>query len=383
MSIAADLEGITVVAVEQAVAAPYVSGRLADAGARVLKIERPEGDFARDYDRFVRGQSAYFVWLNRGKESVCLDLKSQADRSLLHEMIGRADVFIQNLRPGALAALGFDSAQLGARFPRLITCDITGFGEGGPRAHLKAYDLIVQAEAGLCAITGDAGGPARVGVSVCDIAAGMTAHAAILQALFVRGRTGRGRGIRVSLFDSIADWMNVPFLQLLYGDHEVQRSGVNHATIAPYGAYACADGVSLICSVQNEREWRAFCERLLEQPALARDARFCDNTARVRNRVELDAIVAAAFGRCSHEQVGTRLEAIGIAYGRLNGLREAVTHPHLRFVKIETPQGEIDIVAPAARIDGRVEPLRPVPRLGQHTQRVRQECRTEIAGSAS
>jgi crotonobetainyl-CoA:carnitine CoA-transferase CaiB-like acyl-CoA transferase len=380
---AADLHGITVVAIEQAVAAPYASSRLADAGARVLKIERPEGDFARGYDRFVRGQSAYFVWLNRGKESVCLDLKSSADRALLHEMIGRADVFLQNLRPGKLAALGLDSTQLRVRDPRLITCDITGFGATGPRAHLKAYDLIVQAETGLCAITGDASGPARVGVSVCDIAAGMTAQAAILQALFARERTGRGRGIRVSLFDSIADWMNVPFLQLLYGDHEVQRSGVNHPTIAPYGMYECADGVRLVCSVQNEREWRAFCERMLEQPALACDARFGDNTARVRNRAALDEIVAAAFRCHSHDQAGARLEAAGIAYGHLNELREAAAHPHLRFVEIETPQGDISIVAPAALTDNHDRPLGPVPRLGQHTQGARQEFRSGTVRSVS
>ncbi|MDU8356929.1 CaiB/BaiF CoA-transferase family protein, partial [Pseudomonas syringae pv. actinidiae] len=226
-----------------AVAAPYATCRLADAGARVIKIERPDGgDFARHYDRLVEGQSAYFIWLNRGKESVCLDLKSPADAALLKTMILSADVFIQNLKPGALDKLGLRSASLRAENPRLITCDITGFGTEGPRAGLKAYDLIVQAESGLCAITGTVAGPARVGVSVCDISAGMTAHAAILQALVARNRTGRGRSIQVSLFDSIADWMNVPILQYLYGGQVSSRSGVAHPSIAPYGAFACSDG---------------------------------------------------------------------------------------------------------------------------------------------
>jgi crotonobetainyl-CoA:carnitine CoA-transferase CaiB-like acyl-CoA transferase len=379
----ADLEGITVVAVEQAVAAPYASGRLAAAGARVLKIERPEGDFARYYDRSVRGQSAYFVWLNRGKESVCIDLKSEADRRLLRAMIARADVFVQNLRPGNLAALGFDSRKLRASHPRLTTCDITGFGESGPRANLKAYDLIVQAEAGLCSITGDASGPARVGVSVCDIAAGMTAHAAILQALLVRERTGRGRGIHVSLFDSIADWMNVPFLQLMYGGYEIKRCGVNHATIAPYGAYACADGTTLVFSVQNQREWSAFCAGLLGKPALASDLRFSDNTARVKNRDALDEIVSASLAQLSHEQAAAQLEAIGVAYGRLNGLREAIAHPQLRFMEIQTPEGDIRMVAPAARIDGCVDTPSAVPKLGEHTQRVRQEYQMSSTGSSA
>jgi crotonobetainyl-CoA:carnitine CoA-transferase CaiB-like acyl-CoA transferase len=367
-----DLSGVLVVAIEQAVAAPYASGRLADAGARVIKVERPEGDFARGYDRLVEGQSAYFVWLNRGKESVCLDLKAPADLAVLHAMIAKADVVLQNLRPGLAAEMGFGAQALRAANPRLITCDITGFGLEGPRSKLKAYDLIVQGESGLCAITGD-GGPARIGVSVCDIAAGMTAHAGILQALYARERTGQGRAIQVSLFDAVADWMNVPLLQYLYGGKVAARAGVNHPTIAPYGAYGCADGVQVIFSVQNDREWVAFCQSFLERPDLTRDPRFADNTDRVANRTELDAVVGARFASLTEAQAAERLEAAGIAYGRLNTVEQAAVHPHLRFVTLETPAGEIRVVAPAAVIDDLAPVLRPLPALGQHTDALKAE----------
>jgi crotonobetainyl-CoA:carnitine CoA-transferase CaiB-like acyl-CoA transferase len=366
-----DLAGVLVVAIEQAVAAPYASRRLADAGARVIKIERPEGDFARRYDRLVHGQSAYFVWLNGGKESVCLDLRSPADRELLDGLIARADVFLHNLKPGALDSLGFESAVRNGRHPRLIDCEISGFGPG-PLAHLKAYDLIVQGESGLCEITGTGEYPARVGVSVCDIAAGLAAHGAILQALYARERTGRGRRIEVSLFGSIADWMNVPLLQYLYGDTIPARAGVNHATIAPYGAYACGDGIRVIFSVQNDREWRAFCAHVLEDAALAVRDEFRDNPARVQNRAALDAVVVATFERAPARAVMARLEAAGIAYGRLNGVEAAAAHPHLRLVSIDTPAGEVRIVAPAPA--GEVTDwVGRVPALGEHTQGVREE----------
>lgn len=369
----ADLEGICVITVEQAVAAPYASGRLADAGARVIKIERDGGDFARDYDHLVLGQSAYFVWLNRGKESIRLDLKSTADQALLGSMIERADVFIQNLKPNSLARLGLGSAALRARHPRLITCDVTGFGATGPRAGLKAYDLIVQGESGLCSITGGANEPARVGVSVCDIAAGMTAHAAILQALFARARSGRGRSIQVSLFDSVADWMNVPLLQYLYGGVQVQRAGVAHPTIAPYGSYACMDGCMIIFSVQNQREWCAFCEVFLGRPEVGTEPRFIDNTARVRNRAELDAIVAEVFARLPAVRAIERLERAGIAYGRLNDIDAAARHPHLRFVQVDTPGGEVRVIAPAAIVDDGTPSLKPVPDFDQHGAALRAE----------
>lgn len=368
----ADLAGVTVVSLEQAVAAPYASARLADAGARVIKVERPEGDFARDYDRLVEGQSAYFVWLNRGKESVCVDLKQPEDRALLARMIARADILIQNLRPGLSESIGLGSAALVARHPGLIACDITGFGVEGPQSGLKAYDLIVQGESGLCDITGDATGPARVGVSVCDIGAGMNAHAAILQALFARSRTGRGRRIQVSLFDSIADWMNVPLLQYLYGGKIPARAGVNHATIAPYGAYDCSDGRRVIFSIQNEREWSSFCAHFLGDPALATSAAFGDNTARLRNRRRLDAIVGRRFLELNSGAAMQALEAAGVAYGRLNDIPTAAEHPHLRWLQIQTPKGEVRVVAPAAITSDPFAPG-PVPALGQHSQSIRAE----------
>jgi crotonobetainyl-CoA:carnitine CoA-transferase CaiB-like acyl-CoA transferase len=371
----ADLSDVTVISVEQAVAAPYASRCLADAGARVIKVERNEGDFARNYDRSVAGQSAYFVWLNRGKESVCLDLKNPADIGVLRAMIARADIFLQNLRPNLLEQLGLRTDLLRAAHPSLITCQITGFGATGPRAGLKAYDLIVQAESGLCTITGDQASPARVGVSVCDIAAGMTAHAAILQALFARSNTGRGRAISVSLFDSIAEWMNVPFLQYLHGGAAPGRSGVSHPTIAPYGAFECHDGTSLILSVQNEREWERFCAGFLSRTEFIRDSRFVDNTARVLNRKDLDAVVAERCRALTAADAAQLLENNDIAYGRLNTLESAVQHPHLRWITVQTPRADIRIAAPAAMTSETPEPLRPVPALGQHTEVVKAEFR--------
>lgn len=368
------LEGITVVAVEQAVAAPYASSRLADAGARVIKVERPEGDFARNYDRLVQGQSAYFVWLNRGKESICLDLTVEQDRAVLDGMIAQADVFIQNLKPGSIGKLGFGSAVLRKRFPRLITCDISGFGDGGALSHLKAYDLIVQAETGLCAITGTARGPARVGVSVCDISAGMTALNAILQALLLRERTGEGASIKVSLFDAIADWMNVPVLQFEYSDYHTARAGVNHPSLAPYGGYRCADGKDIIFSVQNDREWINFCTKFLQRPELIRRTGFADNMARISNRANLDKIVVQRFAQLSSEQAIRELEAAGLAYGRLNKIEDVSRHPHLRRVRVSTPEGDVRVIAPGAIFDEENAPaLRPVPARGAHSETLRKE----------
>ncbi|TIS39664.1 CaiB/BaiF CoA-transferase family protein [Mesorhizobium sp.] len=369
------LEGITVVAVEQAVAAPYASSRLADAGARVIKIERPEGDFARSYDKLVRGQSAYFVWLNRGKESVCLDLRLEADREVLDTLVASADVYIQNLKPGSIEKLGFASGDLRRRFPRLITCDISGFGNTGPYSHLKAYDLIVQAETGLCAITGNQQGPARVGVSVCDISAGMTAHSAILQALYHREVTGEGTSIQVSLFDAVADWMNVPVLQNDYSGYHTVRAGVKHPSLAPYGAYRCADGKDVIFSVQNDREWVNFCEKFLRQPELTRTPGFADNMERLGHRAELDEIIERRFSELSCHEAMQELEAAGLAYGRLNEVADISNHPHVRRVGVGTPKGIVDTIAPAAIFNSERSSLRPVPALGAHTQAVREEVR--------
>ena len=348
---------------------------LADAGARVIKVERPEGDFARNYDKLVQGQSAYFVWLNRGKELICLDLASEEDRLLLDAMVAKADVFIQNLKPGSIEKLGFASAMLRRRFPRLITCDISGFGGAGALSHLKAYDLIVQAETGLCAITGTEHGPARVGVSVCDIAAGMTAHNAILVALFHRERSGQGTGIQVSLFDAVADWMKVPVLQHDYSGYHTARAGVQHPSLAPYGAYRCADGKDVIFSVQNDREWVSFCARFLKQPEITRKPGFADNMERLGNRAALDEIVARRFGALSSEQAMTELEAAGLAYGRLNEIGEVSRHPHLRRVPVATPGGEIEAIAPPAIFDSEVPRLGPVPERGAHSDRLRAEFR--------
>jgi crotonobetainyl-CoA:carnitine CoA-transferase CaiB-like acyl-CoA transferase len=368
-----DLDGILVVSVEQAVAAPYLSGRLADAGARVIKVERPEGDFARGYDSLVHGESAYFVWLNRGKESVCLDLKKPDDVAVLDAMVARADVFIQNLAPGAVERLGFGADDLRKKYPRLITCSISGYGDEGPFRELKAYDLLVQAESGLSAITGNEHGSARVGVSVCDIAAGMTALQAVLQALYARQQSGVGRHIAVSLYHALADWMNVPYLQFAYGGKVPARAGLNHPTIAPYGAYACGDSKAVLISIQNEREWAALCADVLGDAGLATDPRFTNNSLRVANRAALDAIILAAFGAQPRETVVQRLEQARIAYGRVSTMDDVVKHPQNRYVEVDTPTGPVRYLAPGALIDHSPPTFGPVPALGEHTGKLRKE----------
>ncbi|PCI54703.1 MAG: carnitine dehydratase [Alphaproteobacteria bacterium] len=370
------LEGITVVAIEQAVAAPYASSRLADAGARVIKIERPDGDFARKYDTLVKGNSAYFVWLNRGKESICLNLKDNADLAVLKKIIAQADVLLQNLKPGSLQKMGLGHTVLRAENPRLITCNITGFGETGDYAHLKAYDLIVQAEAGLCSITGTPDSAARVGVSVCDISAGMTAHSAILQALFHRERTGEGCNIDISLFDSIADWMNVPYLQRTYGQRSTPRSGLHHPSLAPYGSYNCANGTDIIFSVQSDREWVDFCNMFLERPDLTRNPLFQDNMARLENRVALDVIIADHFSKLTSEEVMKTLEATGLAYGRLNDIDALINHPHLRTTSVEVNGDSVSLIAPPQIYDNAKSNLNPVPRIGEHSDAIRAEFDT-------
>lgn len=388
-----DLAGLTIIAIEQAVAAPYASSRLADAGARVIKIERPQGDFARNYDALAKGNSAYFVWLNRGKQSIALDLKNAADLALLMRMIGRCDVLIQNLAPGTLARLGLDLNELRRRHPRLITCSISGYGEEGPRRDQKAYDLLIQAESGLAAINGTPHGPARVGVSVCDIAAGMAAHAAILQALYARDRSGGGesggdaggegvengpgRAISVSLFHAMADWMNVPMMQHHYGGRTPQRLGLQHPTIAPYGAFECRDGKPLLISIQNEEEWQRLCkalgrEDLPEQPG------FRSNPERVDNRAAVDGFVAAAFAGEDREAMIDRLLRAKIAFGRLSDLDDCVNHPQNNWVTVEAGGQEIDIFAPAALVGGQQPRFGPVPDLDQHGAQLREEFSADI-----
>lgn len=376
-----DLEGLLVVAVEQAVAAPLCTSRLADAGARVIKIERPEGDFARRYDRHVKGQSTYFVWLNRGKESICLDLKEAGDLALLKAMIAKADVLVQNLAPGAMQRMGLGSAALRERHPKLITCDVSGYGEVGPYRDMKAYDLLVQAETGLCSVTGIPEAPGRVGVSVCDIAAGLYAHSAILQALYARTRTGMGRGIAVSLFSGMADWMNVPFLQRKYGNSIAPRAGLSHPSIAPYGVFACKNG-DILLSIQNEREWRNFCSLVLQDADLATDALFADMPARVSNRVDLESRINAVFAHKSRDDVAKALTAAGIAFGIVNDIDGLISHPQLRTITYATPEGEVTCIAPPAVIAGAAPSYGSVPATGQHSAALRAEFQSNAAPGA-
>ena len=368
-----DLDGLLVVSLEQAVAAPYAASRLADAGARVIKVERPEGDFARGYDADARGHSSYFVWLNRGKESIALDLKNPDEMKIFKQMLAKADVFIQNLMPGALERLGVSMANLRTENPALITCNISGYGASGPFAQMKAYDFLVQAEVGLAQITGAPEEPGRVGVSICDIAAGMTAHAAILQALVAKGRTGQGRSIEVSLFHALADWMNVPYLQHQYGGRKIRRPGLHHPTIAPYGAYVCGDNRMLLISIQNEREWLRLCVEVLDQPDMPQNPNFDSNVKRVQNRVELDAIINDVFAQHSIDIIVKKLQAAQIAFGRLNDMDEFTKHPQNRFIAVRTSAGDVQLLSPGAIVNGVMPKLGAVPDLGQHSDEIRKE----------
>ena len=366
------LEGLLVVSLEQAVAAPYCAMRLAEAGARVIKIERPDGDFARAYDRVAKGQASYFVWLNHSKESIALDIKQETDRALLARMLARADIFIQNLAPGAAGRAGFGSAQLRERHPGLITCDISGYGEEGAYAGMKSYDLLVQAESGLASVTGRPEGPGRVGVSVCDVAAGMHAYMAILEAVIARQANGQGKGVAVSLFDGMAHWMTVPLLYQVYGDGAPPRVGLNHPSIAPYGVYDCVDGQVVLC-IQNEREWVRFCEAVLDRPMMATDPRFHDNTSRVENRPALDREIAGVFDVLLRQDLIERLTAGAIAYGAVNSVADLAAHPQLRRATVETAGGPVELVAPAARISDETPQFGPVPELDQHGAAIREE----------
>ena len=370
-----DLEGITVIALEQAVAAPYVSGRLAEAGARVIKIERAEGDFARQYDQLVRGQSAYFVWLNAGKESVTLNLKDSSDAALFRNMLASADVFIQNLAPGALGRLGFQQEQLTKDFPELIICSISGYGEIGPYRTQKAYDLLIQAEAGLCSVTGIDEELTRVGVSVSDISAGMTAYQDILQALFARERDpeNKGRIINVSLYHATADWMNVPYLQHRYGQFTPQNHGLKHPSIAPYGAFVCGDAKQILFSIQNEREWKDLCHQVLEDDTLIRHEHFSNNSRRLKHRGELEQLIVENFSAFDREQIIERLAAANIAYGRVSDLDDLANHPQNRFRNIDTPNGNVKALGRGAVIEGKTNKTLSVPELGQHNKNVRAE----------
>ncbi len=367
------LAGLLVISMEQAVAAPTCSVRLADAGARVIKIERAEGDFARGYDAAAAGQSTYFVWLNRGKESLCLDIKAPEDKALLHRLLARADVFIQNLAPGAMARAGFGSAALRQKYPTLITVDISGYGETGEYAAMKAYDLLVQAEVGLTSITGHPAGPGRVGVSACDIACGMNAHAAVLEALIQRGLTGRGSGISVSLFDGMADWMNVPLLYFEGTGQAPARMGLAHPSICPYGAYATADAALVLISIQNEREFARLCADFLGEPGLPQQIGFRSNVERVANRPVVDARVGQGFAALSLDACAEKLRRADIAFGLVRDMAGLAAHPALRRVTVQTPGGPVALAAPAAVLSDGARALGPVPALGQHSTAIRAE----------
>src|SRR5215472_15341705 len=360
------LEGITVIAVEQAVAAPFCSTRLADAGATVIKIERPEGDFARGYDAAAKGQSSYFVWLNRGKDSVIVDLATKEGRQALEELIASADVLLQNLKPGSMDKLGFSLARLRTDYPALICCTITGFGDDGPYAHRKAYDLLIQAESGLASITGGADGPSRVGLSIVDIATGATAHASILEALIARGRSGKGADIRISMFDVMADWLAVPLLNSEAGNPP-KRMGLAHPSIAPYGVFRSKDGKDILISIQSEREWKKLCAEVLRQPDLPNDPRLANMLERVRNRQLTDKIVGDLFGSLTREELVRRLEDADIAFGEVNTMADLTVHPHLRRIEVGTPKGVVTYPAPAAIFVGEPRHYGPVPAVGEHT----------------
>ncbi len=367
------LEGILVVSLEQAVAAPMTGRRLADAGARVIKLERPEGDFARGYDALAAGQSVYFIWLNRGKESVVVDLGNAEDRRLFDALLAKADVFVQNLKPGALAKLGYPVEEICARHPRLIACSISGYGDTGPYADRKAYDLLIQAESGLASVTGSAAEPARVGVSIVDVSTGLHAYEAILEALLRRATTGRGADIRISMFDTMAELMSVPLLQGIHGAPP-KRIGLSHISLAPYGVFTTRDHVPILISIQNDREWRALCTKVFERPEFASDPRFANSVARTTNRPETDGLVAEWFAAHDAETAIAKLDAADIAFGRVNDVFGLQAHPHLRMMSIKTEAGSVDIPVPPAKWTGEaLLASEEVPALGAHTHAVREE----------
>jgi len=372
------LEGITVVSLEQAVAAPFATRQLADLGARVIKVERPgSGDFARSYDAVVEGLSSHFVWINRSKESLALDLKNETAREVLSRLLEKSDVFVQNLAPGATARLGFGREVLRGRHPGLIVCDVSGYGASGPYRDKKAYDLLVQCEAALVSVTGTPETPSKAGIAVADIAAGMYAYSGILAALFRRERTGEGAAIEVSLFEALAEWMGFPAYYSMYGDKEPPRSGASHASIAPYGPFACADGETVFLGIQNEREWEKFCETVLKRPELVEDARFSNNSDRLANREALDREIEEVFGRLEAEDVIEKLEGAQIANARLRTVRELLEHPQLRardrWREVGSPVGPLHALLPPGLPTDSEPVMAPIPGLGEHTSAILSE----------
>ena len=364
------LDGVMVISLEQAVAAPFATRQLADLGARVIKIERDgAGDFARGYDTAVRGESSYFVWLNRGKQSMQLDVKSEHGQRALAALLARADVFVQNLAPGAAARLGLAPGPLRARHPRLICCSVSGYGPDGPYTQKKAYDLLVQCEAGLLSVTGTPEAPAKAGISVADIAAGMYAFSGVLTALYEREQTGEGGTVEVAMLDALGEWMGAPYFYDVYGSKPLERTGARHASISPYGPYAAADG-QVFLGVQNQREWVVLCREILGQPALATDARFATNPDRLANNDELTPIIEAALRAITADDAAARLEAAGIANARLRTPSEFAAHPQLaardRWREVATPGGPVRALLPPAVVPGREAAMGAVPALGEH-----------------
>lgn len=372
------LEGITVVSLEQAVAAPFTTRQLADLGARVIKVERPgPGDFARSYDETVRGLASHFVWLNRSKESLTLDLKQESARGVLEKLLSEADIFIQNLAPGAAERLGFGAERLLQDYPRLIVGGVSGYGSRGPYTTKKAYDLLVQCEAGLVSITGTPETPSKVGISVADIAAGMYAYTAILTALFKRERTGEGSSFEVSMLEALAEWMGFPAYFAGYGGKEPPRTGASHSAIAPYGPFECGDGDVVFLGIQNEREWEKFCETVLERPELTEESRFSSNSARVANGEELRSEIEDVLGAFSADEALSRLDEADVANARMRDIHEFLEHPQLeardRWRKVGSPVGNLFALVPPQTLDGDEPVMAPIPEVGEHTRSILSE----------
>ncbi|MFC7643311.1 CaiB/BaiF CoA transferase family protein [Streptosporangium lutulentum] len=381
------LEGITVIALEQAVAAPFATRQLADLGARVIKIERAGGgDFARGYDETVKGMSSYFVWLNRGKESITLDIKDPEDRAVLDAMLARADVFVQNLVPGAVQRLGLDEETLRAKHPRLIICSISGYGSEGPYRSKKAYDLLIQCETGVLSVTGTPESPVKAGISIADISAGMYAYSGVLTALYERERTGAGTGFEVAMLDALGEWASQPYFYASYGGTPPPRTGARHASISPYGPYQAGDGGQVFIGVQNEREWAALCADVLGQPDLARDPRFIRNSSRVENDAELRVMLQEALSGLTAQQVIERLDEVGIANARMRTMHEFAEHPQLeardRWREVDSPVGPVRSLLPPVTVTGREAAMGAIPAAGQHSDALRAEFAPGAGGPA-
>lgn len=372
------LEGLTVVSLEQAVAAPFATRQLADLGARVIKVERPiTGDFARNYDTTVKGMASHFVWLNRSKESVALDLKKEESKVVLDRLLSEADVFIQNLAPGAIDRLGFGAEELQKKYPQLIICSISGYGSFGPYTDKKAYDLLIQCEAGLVSITGTEENPSKTGISIADIAAGMYAYTGILTALLARQQTGKGTIMEVSMLEALAEWMGYPLYYSTYGSIEPKRTGASHATIYPYGPFKAGDEKFVFMGIQNEREWAQFCEKVLSDPQLAVDPRFASNSKRVENNVALKSIIEERYQDFNADQVINRLEEAKIANARLNTVQELANHPQLqarnRWREVHSPVGSLQALIPPVTFEGIDTVMNPIPAVGEHTESILKE----------